>query len=76
MRLIYITERKPKQKIRLDPIDPEDINIDLDVLNRWSSDNKELYDLVIENGMAEFICNREFLNEHYKTLQFMYAGLK
>lgn len=29
MRMIYITPTKPNNKIKLDPLDPEDLNIDL-----------------------------------------------
>jgi hypothetical protein len=29
MRIIYITESKPKKQIKLDPIDPLDLGIDL-----------------------------------------------
>jgi hypothetical protein len=29
MRIVYLAEKKPKKIIRLDPIDPEDINIDI-----------------------------------------------
>jgi hypothetical protein len=40
MRLIYLTEKKPKKIIKLDPLDPEDLNIDLDVVCRWSEKNR------------------------------------
>jgi hypothetical protein len=62
MRIVYITESKPKRRIRLDPLDNETLNIDLAVVTQWSPNNKELYELLLSNGMAEFICNREFLN--------------
>ena len=39
MRIIYITKKKPRQKIKLDPLDPEDLNADLDVVKSWSEDN-------------------------------------
>lgn len=58
MRMIYITERMPKKIVKLDPIDPEDLNIDLSIVSRWSENNKDLYDLLLNNGQAEFICNR------------------
>lgn len=32
MRIIYITTQKPKQKIKLDPLDPESLNIDLKIV--------------------------------------------
>ena len=60
--MIYITSFKPKHKIRLDPLDPEDLNADLEVVCKWSRNNEELYHLLLQNGMAEFICNRQFLN--------------
>ena len=62
MRMIYITPFKPKHKIRLDPLDHEDLNADLQVVCKWSRNNEELYHLLLQNGMAEFICNRQFLN--------------
>lgn len=62
MRMIYITETMPKKKIKLDPLDPQDINIDIPTVSRWSNNNKQLYSLLISNGMAQFICNKEFLN--------------
>lgn len=34
----------------------------------WSVDNRELYRQLLENGFAEFLCNREFLCELYTTL--------
>lgn len=36
MRIIYITETNPKKKIKLDPLDPEDLNIDISIVCRWS----------------------------------------
>lgn len=39
MRMIYITPNKPKLQIRLDPLDPEDLNVNLQVVERWSQDN-------------------------------------
>lgn len=52
MRIIYVTETQPKKKIRLDPLDPEDLNVDPSVVTRWSENNKELYNLLLSNGMA------------------------
>lgn len=40
MRMIYLTDSKPKKIIKLDPIDPEDINIDLQLVSTWSQNNK------------------------------------
>ena len=75
MRIIYITDKKPRQKIKLDPLDPDDINIDLDVVENWSQDNRKLYTLLLENGMAEYLCNKEFLNEFYENISFRSANL-
>lgn len=36
MRMILITSSKPKKIVRLDPIDPEDLNVDLETVLRWS----------------------------------------
>ena len=47
MRMVYITKKKPKQKLRLDGLEPEDLNVDLDVVSKWSDNNKELYELVL-----------------------------
>lgn len=52
MRIIYITESFPREKIKLDPIDPEDLNVDLELVKKWSPNNKELYDMILHNGMA------------------------
>lgn len=38
--MILITNSKPKKIVRLDPIDPEDLNVDLDTVQRWSENNK------------------------------------
>jgi hypothetical protein len=62
MRIISILKSKPKQKVKLDPIGPEDINISMENIMEWSEDNLELYQMVLDNGMAEFICNEPFLN--------------
>lgn len=32
MKMIDIVDSKPKTKVRLDPIDPEDLNVDLEVV--------------------------------------------
>ena len=32
MRLIDIIQKKPKKIVRLDPIDPEDLNVEIDVV--------------------------------------------
>jgi Leucine-rich repeat (LRR) protein len=40
-------------------------------VSEWSQDNLKLYQLILENGMAEFICNKEFLFEFYQTLSFV-----
>ena len=47
MRMIYITKDKPKNKIRLDPLDPEDLNVDLELVQAWSTNNTELYNLLL-----------------------------
>lgn len=70
MRVVYITPNKPKNVVKLDPLDPEDINVDLQLVTSWSRDNKELYELLLENGMAEWICNLEFLYSFYKHICF------
>ena len=33
MRIIYIKKKKPKDKIKLDPLEPDDLNIDLDIVS-------------------------------------------
>lgn len=40
MRMILITNCKPKKVVRLDSIDPEDLNVDLEAVLRWSENNK------------------------------------
>ena len=37
MKLVDIVATAPKTKVRLDPIDPEDLCVDLDVVEKWSS---------------------------------------
>jgi hypothetical protein len=58
MKIIDIIPNAPKTRIRLDPIDPEDLCVDLEVVEKWSRNNSELLHLIFENGMAAFICNR------------------
>ena len=60
--MVYITANRPKHTVKLDQIDPEDLNVDVELVQQWSKNNLDLYKLVIENGMAEYICNRQFLN--------------
>lgn len=44
-------------------------------MSGWSIDNKEIYRLLLENGYAEYVCNKEFLYEHYTTLYFLNQGI-
>lgn len=41
----------------------------------WSEDNRRLYALLKKHGYAAFICNREFLYEHYKTIKLTKVGI-
>jgi Leucine-rich repeat (LRR) protein len=45
-------------------------------VQEWSPDNLALYDLILQNGMAEFICNQEYLYEHYQQLAFRNMKLR
>lgn len=44
-------------------------------IQEWSEDNEELYRNILENGMAEHICNKEYLFEFYRHLSFDHQGL-
>lgn len=44
-------------------------------MKEWSEDNLRLYETILENGMAEFICNKEYLYEFYKSLHFDRMGI-
>ena len=39
MKIVAILPTKPKKKIKLDPINIEDLTIDLDVIQEWSRNN-------------------------------------
>lgn len=45
-------------------------------MEAWSRDNLELYQELLKNGMAEFICNRDFLFEFYRTLKFTHQKIE
>jgi hypothetical protein len=70
MRLDIIYEKKPTKILKLYEIDPEDLNIQVDEVCLWSKDNFHLYELLLENGFADFICNKESIRENYKELVF------
>jgi hypothetical protein len=39
MKIVAILPSKPKKKVILDPVDIEDLTIDLDVIQEWSRNN-------------------------------------
>jgi len=47
MKLIELLPNRPKSRIRLDPIDPEDLHIDIETVNKWSRNNSELVHLLL-----------------------------
>lgn len=47
MKLIELLPSRPKNRIRLDPIDPEDLHIDIETVNKWSRNNSELVHLLL-----------------------------
>jgi hypothetical protein len=41
--MVYLTENKPKLKIKIDALDSENLNVDLNLVCQWSNNNRELY---------------------------------
>lgn len=68
MRIEFLQDKKPKSRLKLSSKEPEDLNIDVDMVTAWSIDNQDLYKMLLDNGFADFICNREALYEHYQNL--------
>ena len=36
MRIIYVKKKRPRDKIKLDPLEADDLNIDLEIVAQWS----------------------------------------
>ncbi|KRX00625.1 hypothetical protein PPERSA_00852 [Pseudocohnilembus persalinus] len=70
LRMEILQENKPRQILKLYEISPEDININLQEVKKWSIQNEILYNQLLENGFADFICNKQNLKEIYEELVF------
>ncbi|KAM3128295.1 hypothetical protein pb186bvf_019592 [Paramecium bursaria] len=75
MRMEILQESKPKKILKLYELTEDEIGINLQQVNQWSSDNQEIYSQIQENGFADFICNKEYLQETYTNLLFDSEGV-
>lgn len=70
LRFFVIQEKRPKKILKLYELGEEDVCVDLTKIRGWSPDAELLVNEVMENGYADFICNKEHIREVFKHLIF------
>ncbi|EGR28501.1 leucine rich repeat protein [Ichthyophthirius multifiliis] len=70
LRIFTLLEKRPKRELPLYELRPDDLNIDLQKVKQWSEQTEQIYNQLLENGYADFICNKEYLREVFLDLKF------
>ncbi|KAL4481503.1 hypothetical protein ABPG74_007592 [Tetrahymena malaccensis] len=71
LRIYVIQEKRPKKILKLYELGEEDVCVDRKKIRQWSEQAEILINEIMENGYADFICNRDHILEVFKNINFI-----